>query len=51
MKNSFYCETCHFKYDVGEWATEHEDQAVCDKCAGELAQLDRAGHSDEGGEG
>ncbi len=51
MKDSFYCEKCHTIYDVGEWATEHEDKAVCDNCGGELAQRDKAGHSDEGGEG
>ena len=51
MKNSFYCEKCHSIYEVGEWATQYEDKAVCDKCSGELAQLDKAGHSDEGGEG
>jgi rRNA maturation endonuclease Nob1 len=50
MKNSFYCEACHSIYDVGEWATQYEDKAVCAQCGGELAQLDKAGHSGEGGE-
>ncbi len=51
MKNSFYSEKWRSIYDVGEWATEFEDKATCDKCGSELAQLDRACHSDEGGEG
>lgn len=50
MTNSFYSEMCHSIYDIGEWATEYEDKAVCDKCGCKLAQLDREGHSDEGGE-
>ena len=48
MKRSFYCENCHSIYE-GDWATELEDKALCDKCGGELDELDIEGHSDEGG--
>lgn len=48
VKNYFYCEKCKMKYE-GDWATEHENKAVCDKCGGELAEIE--GLADEGGEG
>ncbi len=46
---SLYCVKCHSVYE-GESATEDKDEVVCDKCGGELSELDKGTHFDEGGE-
>ena len=48
MKKTFYCVRCHLVYEESDCTSE--DEAVCDKCGGELAVLDKDIDFDEGGE-
>ena len=48
MKKIFYCVRCHLVYEEGDVATE--DELVCDKCGGELAELNKDTDFDQGGE-
>lgn len=48
MEKTFYCVRCHLVYEKGDLA--NEDEVVCDKCGGELAELEKHTEFDEGGE-
>ena len=48
MKKTLYCVRCHLVYGKDDFAAEHE--VGCDKCGGELSELDKETDFDEGGE-
>jgi len=48
MKKTFYCVRCHLVYEESDCTSE--DEAVCDKCGGELVELDKDTDFDQGGE-